>query len=189
MYLVIEDESGILTLSDQLTLLIDDVPVPKDKIFVPDTLKQNNVVGITLYPELQTGQHRFTVRVKDVNGNVSEEEFELLVSDEFDIHVFGNYPNPFTDKTIFSYFITPDVLDEFEIRIYTLSGRLIRRITEDVNTINQPNGARSPGYNELIWDGRDEDGNEVANGVYFALIRGKYQDQVKEKIIKVAKLK
>jgi len=102
MYLVIEDESGILTLSDQLTLLIDDVPVPKDKIFVPDTLKQNNVVGITLYPELQPGQHRFTVRVKDVNGNVSEKDFELLVSDEFDIHVFGNYPNPFTDKTIFS---------------------------------------------------------------------------------------
>jgi len=58
-----------------------------------------------------------------------------------------------------------------------------------VNTINQPNGARAPGYNELIWDGRDEEGNEVANGVYFALIRGKYQDQVKEKIIKVAKLK
>ncbi len=189
MYLVIEDESGILTLKEQLSLLIDDVPVPQDKIFVPDTLKQNNVVGITLYPELPPGQHRFTVRVKDVNGNVSEKEFELLVSDEFDIHVFGNYPNPFTDKTIFSYFITPDVLDEFEIRIYTISGRLIRRITEDVNTINQPNGARAPGYNELIWDGRDEQGNEVANGVYFALIRGKYQDQVKEKIIKVAKLK
>ncbi len=189
MYLVLEDESGILTLKEQLTLLIDDVPVPQDKIYIPDTLKQNNVVGITLYPELTPGQHRFTVRVKDVNGNAREEEFELLVSDEFDIHVFGNYPNPFTDKTIFSYFITPDVLDEFEIRIYTISGRLIRRITEDVNTINQPNGARAPGYNELIWDGKDEQGNEVANGVYFALIRGKYQDQVKEKIIKVAKLK
>ncbi len=189
MYLVLEDESGILTLKEQLTLLIDDVPVPQDKIYIPDTLKQNNVVGITIYPELSPGQHRFTVRVKDVNGNAREEEFELLVSDEFDIHVFGNYPNPFTDKTIFSYFITPDVLDEFEIRIYTISGRLIRRITEDVNTINQPNGARAPGYNELIWDGRDEQGNEVANGVYFALIRGKYQDQVKEKIIKVAKLK
>lgn len=189
MYLIVEDASGIKVSRQSITMLLDEQAIPEDQVFIPDSVQQGDIVGITLYPELTNGSHRLTVRATDVNGNVSEKEFGLLVSDEFDLHIFGNYPNPFSDQTIFSYFVSPDVLDEFEIRIYTISGRLIRRLTEDINTINQPFGARSAGYNELIWDGTDDDGIEVANGVYFALVRAKYQDQVKEEILKVAKLK
>ena len=81
--------------------------------------------------------------------------------------------------------------DDFEIRIYTISGRLIRSIREDINLnpVNVPHGACRTGYNELIWDGTDTDGNQVANGVYFAMLRAKYQGKVKEKILKVARLR
>ncbi len=189
MHLVIEDESGVILSPEQIAITIDGQPLAPDKIFIPDSVRKSNILGITLYPELEVGQHDLKVQAKDVNGNLAEKQYDLLVSDEFDVHVFGNYPNPFTDQTIFAYYVSPDVLDEFEIRIYTVSGRLIRVITEDINTINQPHGARASGYNELIWDGTDEEGNEVANGVYFALIRAKYQGEVKETILKVAKLK
>ncbi|RMG66576.1 MAG: hypothetical protein D6715_06590 [Calditrichaeota bacterium] len=189
MFVVVEDESGLDIRKDQIQLFIDDQPVPEDKMFIPDSVQSSDVLGIRLTPELDKGSHDMEVRVQDVNGNVSRKNYSLLVSDVFDVHVFGAYPNPFRDQTIFSYFVSPDVLDEFEIRIYTISGRLIRRITEDANTINQPFGARASGYNELIWDGLDENGVEVANGVYFALIRARFRDQVKEQIIKVAKLK
>ncbi len=189
MFVVVEDESGLDIRRDQIQLFIDGQLVPEDKLFIPDSVQSSDVLGIRVTPELDKGSHSMEVRVRDVNGNVSRKTYNLLVSDVFDVHVFGAYPNPFRDQTIFSYFVSPDVLDEFEIRIYTISGRLIRRITEDVNTINQPFGARASGYNELIWDGLDENGVEVANGVYFALIRARYQDQVKEQIIKVAKLK
>ena len=189
MHLVIEDESGLIINPEQIAITIDGKPVPQDKIFIPDSVQKSNVLGITLYPELEIGEHRMKVEAKDVNGNLAEKEYDLLVSDEFDVHVFGNYPNPFKDQTIFAYYVSPDVLDAFEIRIYTISGRLIRVITDDINTINQPHGARASGYNELIWDGTDDEGNEVANGVYFALIRAKYQGKVKETILKVAKLK
>ena len=189
MNLVIEDESGLLIQRDQIKVLIDNQPLPEDKIFIPDSVSQSKILGIAAYPKLELGEHNMHVEVKDVNGNISKKDYTLVVSEDFDVHVFGNYPNPFSDFTIFSYFVSPDVLDEFEIRIYTISGRLIRRIENDVNTINQPFGARASGYNELMWDGKDEDGNEVANGVYFALLRAKYKGEIKETILKVAKLK
>ncbi len=189
MNLVIEDESGLFIQKNQIKVLIDNQPLPEDKIFIPDSVQQSKILGISAYPKLELGEHIMHVEVRDVNGNTSQKDFTLVVSDEFDVHVFGNYPNPFSDFTIFTYFVSPDVLDEFEIRIYTVSGRLIRRIENDVNTINQPFGARASGYNELMWDGKDEDGNEVANGVYFALLRAKYKGEVKETILKVAKLK
>ena len=78
------------------------------------------------------------------------------------MHVFGNYPNPFSDFTIFSYFLTKE-LDELEIRVFTVSGRLIRRIENDVNTLTPGNDPKRIGYGELMWDGRDEDGNEVGS--------------------------
>ena len=47
----------------------------------------------------------------------------------------------------------------------------------------------SKGLVSIRWDGTDEKGYEVANGVYFAVIRGSYEGETIEKILKVAKLK
>jgi flagellar hook assembly protein FlgD len=107
------------------------------------------------------------------------------------LHVYGNFPNPFSDNTIFSYFIsnTGQVIDELEIRIFTVSGRLIKRISTDENTSVPGNDPRLVGYNELMWDGTDEGGNEVANGVYFAMFKARFEDKEKQQILKVAKLK
>jgi hypothetical protein len=40
-----------------------------------------------------------------------------------------------------------------------------------------------------MWDGTDEGGNEVANGVYFAMFKARFEDKEKQQILKVAKLK
>ncbi|HQU72166.1 MAG TPA: hypothetical protein PLG66_07715, partial [Calditrichia bacterium] len=192
LYLIIEDESGINLDPENLTIRLNGAALPDDKIFVPDSLQRNNSLGITLFPELQNGTYQLEVEGEDVNGNKALGVFQLVVSDEFDLRVYGNYPNPFKDQTIFSYFVNlNDDLDEFEIRIYTVSGRLIRRIDSDINNPIGAidGGARRKGYNELIWDGRDRRGNEVANGVYFAILRARYEDQVIERTIKVAKLR
>ena len=192
LYVIVQDESGVDLQKEKISVTLDGAVLPESQIFIPDSVQKNNVLGITLYPELETGKHYLEVKVQDVNGNNSDKEFELVVADGFDIHVYGNYPNPFKDQTIFSYYVVlNDDLDELEIRIYTVSGRLVRRIDSDINNrINDPDGgARRQGYNELIWDGTDEKGYEVANGVYFAVIRGSYEGETIEKILKVAKLK
>ena len=43
------------------------------------------------------------------------------------------------------------------IKIYTVSGRLIKIL---------PNLPGDPGFNASPWDGLDEDGDRLANGVY-----------------------
>jgi hypothetical protein len=40
-----------------------------------------------------------------------------------------------------------------------------------------------------MWDGTDEDGNLVANGVYFAVIKAVYKGETIKKTLKLAKLK
>lgn len=192
LYVIVQDESGINLQKDKISITLNGAALPEDKVLIPDSVQKNNVLGITANPELGQGRHRLSVGVQDVNGNSTQKEFELVVNEDFDIIVYGNYPNPFDKQTIFAYFVNlNDDLDEFEIRIYTVSGRLIRRIDSDINNgINDPDGgAKRKGYNELIWDGRDQEGNEVANGVYFAQIRGTYQGETKEKILKVARLR
>lgn len=68
-----------------------------------------------------------------------------------------NHPNPFYQRTTFVYELNRYV-DQVEIHIYTQSGRLIRRL-DDVPT--------RQGYNETIWDGRDQEGRILPNGIYF----------------------
>jgi hypothetical protein len=187
---ILEDESGLNILGNQVQILIDGLPLSSNRIFIPDSVGQSNLLGIKVYPELNVCQHNFSVIVKDVNGNSSTKDFSLRVDDEFDLQVFGNYPNPFTDFTIFAYYLTStDIIDDFEIRIFSVSGRLVRKLKNDLNTLTPENDPRRIGYNELVWDGTDEDGNPVANGVYFALVRAKYQEEEREKILKVAKIR
>jgi|GEM_PF-1007961 len=191
LYLVLQDASGIDTNRDRLEILLDGQPFPEEKLFIPDSVSRNDIVGLTMLPELDQGTHDLTIKVRDVNGLSQEENFKLQVQDGFDLRVYGNYPNPFVDQTIFSYFVQlNDDLDKFEIRIYTISGRRIKTIQADENNPLDAldGGARRKGYNELIWDGTDDDMNEVAYGVYFAIIRATYEGETIEKRLKVAKV-
>jgi flagellar hook assembly protein FlgD len=108
------------------------------------------------------------------------------VAEGFDIQIYGNYPNPFQDYTVFSFLIIAnDILDKFTISIYTVAGRKIREI-------NRPQGSDEiwdPGYHEIEWDGRDQDGAMVANGVYFAMIKADLKGKTYEQTMKVARLR
>ncbi|HHJ53496.1 MAG TPA: T9SS type A sorting domain-containing protein, partial [Caldithrix abyssi] len=109
--------------------------------------------------------------------------------DEFDIKVYGNYPNPFSDQTIISFFVNSDnEIDDFSIKIYTTSGRLIRKTDLLLDESIAGDNVKMPSYHELIWDGTDDDGNQVGNGVYFAVIRGKYKGKTVEHVLKIARL-
>jgi flagellar hook assembly protein FlgD len=87
-----------------------------------------------------------------------------------------NAPNPFTDTTAFSYHLTQPA-SKVKIKIYTLRGKLVKTIEQD-----------SPGwkYNEEFWDGRDEDGNKLASGVYIYKFVVYDDNRKMEKIEKLA---
>ena len=55
-----------------------------------------------------------------------------------------------------------EIPDEIKIQIMTISGRIVREITQDeLGPVRIGNN-----ISEFAWDGRDEYGDQLANGVY-----------------------
>jgi hypothetical protein len=77
---------------------------------------------------------------------------------------FYNYPNPFgrdEDFTTLNFYVERD--SDVEIRIFTLTGGLVRTWPSTVF----PRGV----HTSVIWDGRNDRGKQVLNGVYLCQIR------------------
>jgi len=70
----------------------------------------------------------------------------------------NNYPNPLNDATSFTFKLT-QIPDEIKIKIFTIVGRLIKEIRLGFSQLNFD-------FNKIYWEGKDEDGDQLANGVY-----------------------
>lgn len=114
----------------------------------------------------QDGIYTLSVQGSDRSGNVSgdlEYKIDFEVVHESSITHLLNYPNPFSTSTKFVFTLTgSEVPDEVLIQILTVTGKVVREITEDEL------GSLHIGRNitEYAWDGRDEFGDLLANGVY-----------------------
>jgi hypothetical protein len=115
--------------------------------------------GTILYPLTNLAEGRHTVEIKAWdnlnNSNTATADFTIQPQDRLILREVLNYPNPFRGRTTFTFEL--NLAAEIRIKVFTLSGRLIRSLEE-------LNAAR--GFNMVEWDGRDADGDELANGVY-----------------------
>ena len=116
-------------------------------------------------PHLPDGVYIFKVKGKN---NVSISSDTISVSKSFQvvneaqlINVF-NYPNPFSKDTYFTFQWTQKP-DDVRIRIFTIAGRLVREITKNSDFNNS---SSSNTIEKIYWDGKDADGDILANGVY-----------------------
>jgi hypothetical protein len=119
----------------------------------------------TFTPALSKGRHalKFRLTVLSERGEVDtlEHTMNVQVSDETKIVETYTYPNPFPKDTYFTFVLAGAVVpDEMHVRIYTVAGRKIR-------DIELPGSSLHIGFNQVYWDGRDNDGDEIANGYYF----------------------
>lgn len=112
------------------------------------------------------GIYTLLVQGADKSNNLSgalEYRIEFEVINESTITHMMNYPNPFSTSTRFVFTLTGNkVPDDIIIQIMTVTGKVVREITE------QELGPIRIGRNvtEYAWDGRDEFGDQLANGVY-----------------------
>ncbi len=134
--------------------------------FYPPTNDKNRAL-IEINPELNMdGMYELIVQAQDVTGNQSGNldykiNFEVITRKS--ISNVLNYPNPFSTSTQFVYTLTGDETPHhFKIQILTVSGRIVREITE------QELGPLKVGTHrtDYTWDGTDEYGQRLANGVY-----------------------
>ncbi|MFQ5583748.1 MAG: type IX secretion system sortase PorU, partial [Calditrichia bacterium] len=133
-------------------------------------------------PALSPGQHTLTISAWDNVNNFSEQEvtFRTISVSELALEEVVNYPNPFSEDTHFTFqFQSPSGFGEVKIKIYTVSGRLIQELE----------GFARPGFNKIEWDGRDRDGDRLANGVYIYKIVIDDGERKVEKIEKLAVLR
>jgi hypothetical protein len=113
-------------------------------------------------PKMEPGPHTLTFKVWDVNNNSSEAtlEFVVLESSEMDLTNVLNYPNPFTTHTEFFFEHNQPGTDlEVQVQIFTISGKLVKTLNHNVLNC----GFRSTG---IVWDGKDDFGDQLAKGTY-----------------------
>jgi hypothetical protein len=176
-YLVNPDSKLIIKLSDPTGLnttgigighkiegvLNDDINNPIDfTTYFTGDLDAGGKSGQVNYQfnNLNEGHYKLQVKAWDVFNNFSTEttSFDVVSGNSLTIGDVYNYPNPFSTRTTFTFQQNLNKTFNVKIKIYTVAGRLIKVI----NTY----GVHDK-YVTIDWDGKDEDGSPIANGVYF----------------------
>ena len=111
---------------------------------------------------LTEGPHSAVIKAWDVYNNSNEVRLNFVVSrsDKGKLDRVYNYPNPFSTKTSFMFeHNLPNDLLQIDITIYTVTGKVVRRLHEQ----RVSEGTR---IDDILWDGRDQFGDPLGNGVY-----------------------
>jgi hypothetical protein len=83
-------------------------------------------------------------------------ERDLSFPDAFGLR--QNVPNPFNPSTNIAFEV-PDGGAQVSLQIYDVSGRLVRTLVDGY----EPSGTRT-----VTWDGRNDEGQPMASGIYFS---------------------
>jgi hypothetical protein len=131
------------------------------------------------------GHYELVVTGKDMSQNSAgpmEYRVAFEVINKAMISNMMNYPNPFTTSTAFVFTLTgSEVPQNIRIQILTVTGKVVREITKDEL------GTLHIGRNitEFKWDGTDQYGQKLANGVYLYRVitnlNGKWLDKYTSK--------
>ncbi len=143
----------------------------EDITFIPASSDEaetgNNKATLIYTPSFElNGLYLMEVQAKDRSGNYFASQsykttFEIIKESTI-THVL-NYPNPFTSSTRFAFQLTGTVVpDFFKIQIMTPTGRVVKEINkEELGPIHI-----GQNLTDYAWDGTDNYGNLLANGVY-----------------------
>jgi hypothetical protein len=118
-------------------------------------------------PDLEAGRYTFLVSAADNYNNRTQVSLEVRIGEGSGGNGFTSvaaYPNPFDpDGEPTRVLFTLEEPAEVTVRVYSVAGRLVRRGSMDA----------AAGGNAFAWDGKDEAGDVVANGVYLVQLTAK----------------
>lgn len=147
-----DDKSTQLTVNSSFSLDVDSY--------------QKGSLTYTLH-NLSEGVHTLTLKAWDLQDNSSEKTIDFTVVKTGPLSLFQveNYPNPFGNKTWFSFkHNKPGQTLKVTIRIYTLGGRLVKEINKEIMGIGE-------GIAPIEWDGNNNQGVPVVSGFYLYRLR------------------
>jgi hypothetical protein len=174
----VDDENAFKQLTDssvvQVTFNRQPISLSDPAVtFVPAS-GESNTARLRFSPDLSASDTTYTliVRAFDASGNEAADspyQLHFRVQRAVEVESLYPYPNPMSTATQFAFRLRgadPGLIDDFRLRIFTLTGRLVR----EFDLIDDPGlldgGGLRIGWNKLRWDGRDADGDLLATGVY-----------------------
>jgi hypothetical protein len=119
--------------------------------------------------DLEVGPHTLKIKAWDTYNNSSETTLNFVVISDAVLNLENvlNYPNPFVNYTEFWFnHNKPNEVLEVQVQIFTVSGKLIKTIHQNVQTT----GTLS---RDITWNGLDDFGNKIGKGVYVYKLRVK----------------
>lgn len=132
---------------------------------------------------LPAGKHQIKFKAYDVYNNMSEAtlDFEVKSSDKPSLSHLLNYPNPFNNFTTFHFDHNLSGADmKVMIQIFTVNGKLVKTLQTQVML-------QGTHFDQLQWDGKDDYGDKLANGVYIykckVLVPGQKTIEKTEKLV------
>jgi hypothetical protein len=131
------DGSGIYT-------KLNDAPLPENTSYTD----ANVIDGVTY-------EYKFGIILPDGE----EATFPLTVGPNVrptSATLLANVPNPMNTETVIRYGLPADA--DVSLKVYDLTGSLVKTLV---------NGSVDAGYYSALWNGTNEAGQTVANGVYF----------------------
>jgi Peptidase family C25 len=195
----LSDESGINTIGagvgHEMLLVVDGQESAAQDISTGFVADRNSFqTGETRWKVQlsETGPHSLSVRAWDVLNNSSTAELSFSIANDEVLSVTNvyNYPNPMSQETrfVFEHNQTLGTPANVRVRIYTLNGQIIRTIDSEEAL---PGGVLNKGIIQIPWDGRDEDFDRVATGIYLYTLRVQVDSaegdrQVSERVEKIA---
>ncbi len=176
IFVTLKDENKFLALNDTSNFIVK-ILTPgstvETRLFFKDVLQftpaqlPNNSCKINYHPTLtQDGVYMLHIYATDRSKNISGQidyKIQFDIVNKPSITEVLNYPNPFSTSTKFVFTITGSEIPEtFKIQILSITGRVIREITREEL------GFLHVGRNitDYAWDGKDQFGDQLANGVY-----------------------
>ncbi len=173
--LTLKDNNSFIALDDPelFSIKIDtgrnqikEIPMNSTDLTFTAPASADEAAVLMYHPSFRSGEYKLMVQAKDASGNFAgnnEKVISFRVIEEESVTNVLNYPNPFSTSTQFVFTLTgSEVPQDFTIRIFTITGKLIREITKEEL------GPLRIGLNrtQFKWDGTDEFGQKLANGVY-----------------------
>ena len=110
----------------------------------------------------------------DAEFNFNEDLFTEEIIDEVpsEFKLYQNYPNPFNPKTIIRFDLPKE--SNVKILIYDILGRLTKKIIDN---------RQDTGFKSIQWDGTNNYGKKVPDGVYLYSIEAENFRQTKKMIL------
>jgi hypothetical protein len=172
-----EDPSGINI--DSIWVKKDGQEVSNAEFNITKNPDNPNSVPLIYSPYLKDGMHDIEFGAVDNIGNRSSILLENNVKVEFSLQSLANYPNPVIGDLTTFYFCVGDYADKYELKIYSVAGRLVKTIT----------GGFASGECTFNWDLKNDGFKRVANGVYFYTLKVYQGDKMHSKTEKLAVLR